>query len=267
MTGIKRVALLCCILCMAFFAACAAPADEESADYHDVIDVQGEAGSTLLTGVAEPDTPTEVPQAVEENGLFIEIAAVNSMLDAAYVTDVFRSDGELSEDIQAQLIKAASGAGLSVQAENCSVSVTYQSDELISCLMEVEQAELPGALVLLPITLSKETGNSIMLQEFFAAGDTGWHGKLADIVMTIADDEDITLLGDVQPVSNTHPYFILDGNIVLLYRQYEIATFEAGIPCFVLPMDELQGYVSGAYGVGRQVEEAVETKEVGEIME
>ena len=127
------------------------------------------------------------------------------------------------------------------------VKVTFNSDVLFSCLVlsgSSKQASLR------PITIDKATGSECRLSDFFSQTDTSWKALLRDIVFDEALARGLTLLCDVPPVSGSHPFYIDKGVIVLVYRPFEITTFEAGSSCFARPMDEIGSYLTGAYGIG-----------------
>jgi len=130
-----------------------------------------------------------------------------------------------------------------------SVQVTYHSGQLLSCLVQTRD-QSGGAGELVPVTIDLKTGDVCRLSDFFSKDDTGWKGVLPDIVTNSAHRQGLTLLCEVPPVTDDQPFFIEDGSIVLLYRPYEITTYEAGAPRFVLPMQEIRAYLSGAYGIG-----------------
>jgi hypothetical protein len=73
---------------------------------------------------------------------------------------------------------------------------------------------------------------------------------LPDIITEIADERGMTLLCEVPPISDDQPFYIDKEDIVLVYRPYEITTYDAGEPCFELPMREIAPYTTGAYGIG-----------------
>lgn len=140
------------------------------------------------------------------------------------------------------------GLGLNISTDVFDIQITHQSEELFSCLVEIE--EPGGAISTKPFTCRLQDGQPCSLGAFFSDTDTGWKGLLPDLVTEEALNQGMTLLCDVPPVTEGHPYYIDNGSIVLLYRPYEITTFEAGAPRFMLDMQALADYTTGAYGVG-----------------
>ncbi len=126
-------------------------------------------------------------------------------------------------------------------------TVTHCSDELISCVIDVQSGSQPG---LYAYTYSLKEGKQCKLGDFFSNVDTGWRGLMADMVAKQAQERDLMLLCIVPPVMEDHPFYIQNGNIVLLYRPYEITTYEAGFPRFELDMQALNEYMTHAYGIG-----------------
>ncbi|HOF95312.1 MAG TPA: hypothetical protein PLE79_07220 [Clostridia bacterium] len=163
-------------------------------------------------------------------------------LDAAPII----SDGENSlreKDLRQTLERFELTSELEIEK----VKVTFNSDALFSCLVfsgSSKQASLR------PITIDKATGSECRLADFFSHTDTSWKALLRDIVYDEALARGLTLLCDIPPVPGNHPFYIDKGVIVLVYRPFEITTFEAGSPCFELPMDEIGPYLTGAYGIG-----------------
>ena len=143
---------------------------------------------------------------------------------------------------------ALKAAGIPADA-SYTVEVTYNTGELFSCLVHIK-GEAAKVEDLLPVTVALSTGTPCTLSDFFSSKDTGWKSLLPDIVTRLAHSEGLTLLCEVPPVTDDQPFYIEDGNIILVYRLYEIATYDAGAPRFMLPMQEIRGYLSGAYGIG-----------------
>lgn len=160
-----------------------------------------------------------------------------------------QSVAEIGSVIRMQIPRALVKEGISPTAEYV-VHVTYSSKALLSCVVEVIGADGGTENALVPVTVDLKTGERCKLSDFFTKKDTGWKGLLPDLVTDQAQKMNLTLLCEVPPVGDDQPFYIENGNIVLLYRPYEIATYEAGAPTFVLPEEELTPYLSGAYGIG-----------------
>lgn len=137
--------------------------------------------------------------------------------------------------------------GLTDTIEHYEISVTHQSDELISCLVELK---IGNSSTLVPYTYSLRQQRVCRLGDFFSKTNTGWKSLLPDLVTKEALAQGMILLCDVPPVTESHPFYILDNSIVLLYRPYEITTYEAGSPQFVINMQEIKEYTTGAFGIG-----------------
>lgn len=164
----------------------------------------------------------------------------------------FAQDGPAGSDAYIDL--ALERLGLGTQEQAYEVIVTHQSDELFSCIVDL--GGKPSTIV--AYTCTKPDGRECALGDFFTSSDTGWRSLLPDLVTQSALEQGMTLLCAVPPVSASHPFYIQDGNIVLLYRPYEITTYEAGSPQFVLDMQAVAEYTSGVYGVGS----AYDTEEI-----
>lgn len=189
---------------------------------------------TLQPTVAETPLPTPEDTPAEE--------AADELLTLQSVV-------EIGAVMRVQIPRALVKEGISPTAEYV-VNITYNSKELLSCVVEVIGADGGTANALVPVTLDLKTRSSCKLSDFFSKEDTGWKGLIPDIVTDMAKQKNLTLLCEVPPVGDDQPFYIEGGSIVLLYRPYEITTYEAGAPTFVLPEEELAPYLSGAYGIG-----------------
>lgn len=156
---------------------------------------------------------------------------------------------ELGTIMRVKIPRALLNEGISPTAEY-RVDITHTSKELFSCVVEVIDTDGGAGGTLVPLTIDLHTGQSCKLSDFFVKSDTSWKGLLPDLVTAQAQRKNLTLLCEVPPVGEDQPFYIKDGKIVLLYRPYEITTYEAGTPQFVLREKDIAPYLSGAYGIG-----------------
>jgi hypothetical protein len=148
------------------------------------------------------------------------------------------------------VFQALARAGVNAETENLHVRVTCNTASLFSCVAEVEKRYGRNRYTLYPVTVDMRNGRVLSLSDFFSSTDREWKSILPDIVTEMANDRGMTLLCEVPPVSDNQPFYIDKGDIVLVYRPYEITTYDAGEPCFELPMREIAPYTTGAYGIG-----------------
>lgn len=148
------------------------------------------------------------------------------------------------------VFQALARAGVNAEAEDFRVRVTCSTASLFSCVAQVETRSGKNGYTLYPVTVDMHNGRVLSLSDFFSSADREWRCVLPDIVTELADDRGMTLLCEVPPVSDDQPFYIEKGDIVLVYRPYEITTYDAGEPCFELPMREIAPYTTGAYGIG-----------------
>ena len=268
------------MLCFLLFSACSTPAPADAIEFAPAATVQAEQTQNepaLAAIQAEETTPeirtiapsaSPVPaaqapalaEAISESEeaeltaqpapapVPMETPAQDMALDAIQDEILsLQSVVEYGSVMRIQIPRALVREGISPAAEY-HVKVTYSSKELLSCVVEVIQTDAENTLV--PLTLDLKTGKSCKLSDFFTLEDNSWKGLLPDIVTELAEQKQLTLLCEVPPVGDDQPFYIEDGNIVLLYRPYEITTYDAGAPTFVLPEKELAPYMSGAYGIG-----------------
>lgn len=156
---------------------------------------------------------------------------------------------ELGAIMRVKIPRALLNEGISPASEY-RVNITHTSKELFSCVVEVIDTDGGANGTLVPLTVDLHTGKSCKLSDFFIKSDTSWKGLLPDLVTEQAQYKNLTLLCEVPPVGEDQPFYIKEGKIVLLYRPYEITTYEAGTPQFVLREKDIAPYLSGAYGIG-----------------
>ncbi|MEL7601939.1 MAG: RsiV family protein [Bacillota bacterium] len=192
---------------------------------------------TAAAEVAQEPAPDE--EMPEEEQLFsgqaATLASTTPMLDATAMEYVFQ---------------ALALAGVNAEREDFHVRVTCSTASLFSCVAEVEKRSGRKGYTMYPVTVDMHNGKVLLLSDFFSSTDREWRSVLPDIVTEIANDRGMTLLCEVPPVSDDQPFYIDKGDIVLLYRPYEITTYDAGEPCFELPMRDIAPYTTGAYGIG-----------------
>lgn len=209
----------------------------------------------------EPELPASTLQQKESAAAASESPApqaqqeCNDSAVSAQSEDAGETENALLQSMQSLQISgmeyiplALARNGVSLDSSEYRVNVTFSSKELLSCLVVVTKSKRAQQLV--PITIEAQTGADCMLSDFFTREDTGWKSLLPDLVTAAALEQGMTLLCEVPPVSDDQPFYIDGGNIVLVYRPYEITTYEAGTPCFVLPMKKIAAYTTGAYGIG-----------------
>ncbi len=127
--------------------------------------------------------------------------------------------------------------------------VTDQTDKYISMIFQIYGANMPE-VVMEPMTFDARTGERCGISAFFTEEDNAWRGIIPDIVTEQAQIQNIVLLNEVPPVRDDQMFFIDQGDIVVMYHPYEIATYEAGYPCFVLPFGRIESYLNTDYGIG-----------------
>ena len=156
----------------------------------------------------------------------------------------------LRSEAMEYVLQALARDGVNVEATQFHIRVTYNTKALFSCVAEAEKKTGKNGYTLYPVTVDMRSGRVLALSDFFSSTDTGWKSLLPDIVTKIAVERGMTLLCEVPPVSGDQPFYIENGNIVLVYRPYEITTFDAGEPCFSVPTKDISAYLTGVYGIG-----------------
>lgn len=91
-----------------------------------------------------------------------------------------------------------------------------------------------------PITFDLTSAQVRQLSDYFNADDDRWRRILPDIVTQQAEKRGITLLSELLPISDEQAFYIQGDALVLVYHPYEIATYDAGVPEFAIPISGLE---------------------------
>lgn len=185
---------------------------------------------------------------VRHGVLFLE-----NVNDQAERKQIQMTDFEIADWLQKALTEKVNAELDTVEGEKW-VLITYyishQSETLLSLLiqLEIEDAYLPKVI---PLTFDMQEKRECKLEDFFQSDevDDTWRRILPDIVTEQADQQGITLLSELPPTTDAQQFYIEEGTIVLLYRPYEITTYQVGIPQFALPMDRIKEYLNDRYGL------------------
>lgn len=148
--------------------------------------------------------------------------------------------------IETGLERALEVAELDISEAQVSCRITYRTDELISFVLTVTSEE--GGAHLCPLTFSMKDGRECGIDTFFK-DDDAWRGVLPELATRAAQKNDIALLCAIPAIDNDQKFYLDDGGIVLVYRPYEIATYNGGYPCLRIAAKDVETYLSGAYGV------------------
>lgn len=213
-----------------------APGDREEivvAVLDVVVENRQEEPPTLITGVEEEPVATPTPTPMHIPTSQERMASDPEQMERVYA------------NIYAKIAQYQERAG----AAQAHYWITYENGEIVSLIAEITWSDGHETIVQ-PMTFSVKTGEECRLADFFIDPQSGWGGVLADVVSAAARAQGITLLSEVPPVREDQLYYISsEGEIVLFYRPYEIATYQDGFPCFTMPMNRIAGYLSGSYGI------------------
>ena len=107
------------------------------------------------------------------------------------------------------------------------------------------------------------------LADLFAPDNERWRGLIPDIVTLQAEKQGMTLLADVMPAADDRLFYLTADSLVILYRPYEIATYSAGWPEFMIPLGQLSGMLAPEGPLAAMLgesgqEEAVESETITE---
>lgn len=115
---------------------------------------------------------------------------------------------------------------------------------LFSCIMLLLDNDTYELLDFITLNYDCETGSPCRLGSFFDPDNDGWRYMIPDYIAAQAQEKGITLLSEPAPPTDSRPYYIEDGCVVLVYHVYEIATHSAGVPQFRIPISDLEPYLS-----------------------
>lgn len=118
-------------------------------------------------------------------------------------------------------------------------SVETNESDILSLLLHFYDMETGILCGIYSITFDARSGKVCTLPDYFDDEDGRWRRVLPDIITQQAEKQGITLLSDLLPINDDQNFYISGTNLVLFYRPYEIATYEAGIPQFSIPISDL----------------------------
>lgn len=121
--------------------------------------------------------------------------------------------------------------------------ITTNSNGLLSAVLDVRDLETGELLQTLSLNYDVKTGDKLCIADYFDDENDRWRRVLPDIVALQAQDKGLTLLCDVMPVTDEQLYYISGNALVLMYRQYEIATYADPVPQFSIPISQLAEFL------------------------
>ncbi|MEN6471833.1 MAG: hypothetical protein ABFC62_10250 [Clostridiaceae bacterium] len=121
--------------------------------------------------------------------------------------------------------------------------ITTNSNGLLSAVLDVRDLKTGELLQTLSFNYDVKTGDKLCIADYFDTENDRWRRVLPDIVALQAQDKGLTLLCDVMPVTDEQLYYISGEALVLMYRQYEIATYADPLPQFSIPVSQLAEFL------------------------
>lgn len=149
---------------------------------------------------------------------------------------------EINDSILALTAGSAQGISDSVFTK---YRIEYNHNGLFSLRMDLYDLYGDGneRLETVYMTYDVESGQLCSLSDLFDQADERWRGVMPDIITAQAQAKGITLLCDVMPVTDSQQFFLTEGQVVLVYELYEIATWSAGEPEFALSISQLGEFI------------------------
>ena len=203
-----------------------------------------EALVMVQDGQTEPEVPAEeTAPPVQGNDLAFPPEEVQKTV----LREEELPQDELLPYVRMAIDKIARTEQIEEETAHIAYLLTYRQDGFLSLLVEAEDEN--GNVALQTLNIDMATGLEKPISAFFSGEDASWRGALADVVSQVAGQQQITLLNEIPPVADDQMFYVVgNGEIVLVYRPYEITTYQGGYPCFSLPTEALQEYATGAYG-------------------
>lgn len=122
--------------------------------------------------------------------------------------------------------------------------IEYNSDGIFSVLIYVWDFSTDELLFIVPLTYNARTGKKQEIIDMLDAENDRWRRLIPQMITIQAQSRGIMLLNDLLPISDTQEFYITDEYLVLVYRVYEIATYDAGSPVFPIQISALKEYIS-----------------------
>lgn len=119
-------------------------------------------------------------------------------------------------------------------------SIETHNDEILSIALRLYDLESGMPCGIYPITFDLTSAQVRQLSDYFNADDDRWRRILPDIVTQQSEKRGITLLSELLPISDEQAFYIQGDALVLVYHPYEIATYDAGVPEFAIPISGLE---------------------------
>ncbi len=220
-------ALLCVLLCACVCGCAIAPED---------------GGPAIVQPAASPE-PTPA-QTAETGGAPLSITRDVRALGDGYVVYPRVVSGGAADVINAGIYDAVAVCAKTLNAPVfTSYRIEYNGDGIFSVLMYINDFNTDQLLALVPLNFYAATGDSMYINDCFD-DSASWRAALAYMVQEQATASGYTLLGDVLPISDEQGFYFTGGYIVLVYRLYEIATYDAGMPEIYISISLLKSYIA-----------------------
>ncbi len=145
--------------------------------------------------------------------------------------------GLINDDIAALMEQMFTKAGYT-EGEPYTLTYEIKSNQrmLLSLLFRLAvKRDTDSAVVVKTATYHCMAGKRLSFDEFFNQ-KRNWQGRVRDAAEAVAADLNLDIIGQIPVVNGSNEFYIADKTLVLVYQQYEIATFASGIPILPIPM-------------------------------
>ena len=218
------------------------------------------SGSDAETPVPSATVPGETPalhsslysnavtdSTVQQHRTLSAVSVLTNLLegDGQYLLIPCIMDTEQADEINEQISELVDTLLSEHEgAITADYSVEFDRAGLLSIVIRCYDADTSELLSLYPVTFDVITGKKYQISDFFESTAERWRNVLPDMMTEQANENGITLLSELLPIEDGQQFYLRDSELVLVYHPYEIATYEAGIPQFSIPLTELKEYFS-----------------------
>lgn len=108
-------------------------------------------------------------------------------------------------------------------------SIEFNNYGLVSFLMTSFDRD-GGAFFVDAASFNSDNGRRVRLSDCFGSIETDYTSRLRDIVTRYIEANKLTLVSEIPPINDDSLFLFTYDGLFLVYREYELATYDAGMP-------------------------------------
>ena len=135
-------------------------------------------------------------------------------------------------------------------AEECEatgVTVSYSAEfnrfGLLSFLLQCRTAD-GRTIAVDTANFDCDTGRRVFLSDCFGTGSTDYPQRLEELVLHSIETGGGTLLAEGPDITDSTPFLFTFGGMYIVFREYELLSFDAGSPRIKVSVGQLTGYIA-----------------------